>query len=114
MIKSAMTDTSKPDRISLAEVSRETGAVLARGRFGEWDEESRTPSLRDLTERLYFSPGDGRIWLNNDRMVLLHASQLGSLRRELMSALDAARCRGLLTRVGYLAGARAATLIREQ
>ncbi|GAB4057124.1 sigma-54-dependent Fis family transcriptional regulator [Uliginosibacterium sediminicola] len=97
-------------RVSLADVSRETGAVLA-ARHREQSDES--PSLRDITECLFFSPGDGRIWLNDQRMVLMRNSTLGVIRKELIATLGLARARGLLTRVGYAAGARDAELVRE-
>ena len=71
------------------------------------------PSLADLTESLKFSPGDGRIWLNDQRMVLMHASSLGELRRELVESLGVEKTRGMLTRVGYASGARDAHLVRQ-
>lgn len=104
---------SKPDRISLAEVSRATGAMLSGGNLGEYDEKA-PPTLRDLTECLHFSPGDGRIWMNNRRMVLLYNAAFGSLRRELIDTLGTERARGILMRTGYLSGVRDAELVREQ
>jgi two-component system, NtrC family, response regulator HydG len=104
---------SKPPRISLAEVSRATGAMLSGGNLEEWDE-TAPPTLRDLTECLHFSPGDGRIWMNNRRMVLLYNAAFGSLRRELIESLGAERARGILMRTGYLSGVRDAELVREQ
>jgi two-component system, NtrC family, response regulator HydG len=104
---------SKPKRISLAEVSRATGAILSGGNLEEWDEKA-PPTLRDLTECLHFSPGDGRIWMNNRRMVLLYNAAFGSLRRELIDTLGAERARGILMRTGYLSGVRDAELVREQ
>jgi len=73
-----------------------------------------TPSLRDLTECLFFSPGDGRIWLNDQRMLLMRNSTLGVLRKELISTLGIERARGLLTRAGYASGVRDAELVRDQ
>lgn len=104
---------SKPKLISLAEVSRATGAMLAGGDLEEWDEKAQ-PTLRDLTECLYFSPGDGRIWMNNRRMMLLYNAAFGSLRRELIESLGAERVRGILMRTGYVSGVRDAELVREQ
>jgi DNA-binding NtrC family response regulator len=103
----------KPPRISLAEVARQTGTMLRRGDIAHFDRE-RTPTLDDLTEFLFFSPGDGRIWLNDQRMLLLHSSALGHLRRELIDTLGLHRARGLLTRAGYVSGARDAVLVRER
>ncbi|WP_284614961.1 sigma-54-dependent Fis family transcriptional regulator [Aquabacterium humicola] len=106
---------AKPQRISLAEVARRTGAMLRRGDSAHFDPAAGLPpTLSDLTESLFFSPGDGRIWLNDQRMLLWHSSAMGHLRRELVDALGLERARGLLTRAGYVSGARDATLVRER
>lgn len=105
---------SKPaPRISLAEVARQTGAMLRRGDSAHY-RDGLPPSLADLTESLFFSPGDGRIWLNDQRMLLWHSSAMGHLRRELIDTLGQDRARGLLTRAGYVSGARDAQLVRER
>ena len=100
-------------RISLAEVARSSPAVLRPGDSDHWQATS-APTLADITECLFFSPGDGRIWLNDQRMVLLHSCALGSLRRELIDSLGIDKARGLLTRAGYVSGARDANLVRER
>lgn len=107
-----MPQSTPAPRVSLAELSR-TGAVMARGQPSPLDS-SQSPRLSDIAECLFFSPGDGRIWLNDQRMVLLHSRALGSLRRELIDSLGLARARGLLTRAGYESGARDAQLVRER
>ena len=104
---------AKPSRISLAEVARQTGTMLRRGDSGHFVD-GQAPTMADLTESLFFSPGDGRIWLNDQRMLLLHSSAIGHLRRELIDTLGLDRARGLLTRAGYVAGARDAQLVRER
>jgi len=104
---------TKPPRISLAEVARQTGTMLRRGDSKHFVE-GQQPTMDDLTESLFFSPGDGRIWLNDQRMLLLHSSSLGHLRRELIDTLGLDRARGLLTRAGYVSGARDAQLVRER
>lgn len=106
---------TKQSRISLAEMARQTGAMLRRGDSAHFDPAAGLPpTLSDLTESLFFSPGDGRIWLNDQRMLLWHSSAMGHLRRELVDALGLERARGLLTRAGYVSGARDATLVRER
>jgi two-component system, NtrC family, response regulator HydG len=104
---------SKPSQISLAEMARQTGAMLRRGDSAHF-QQGLPPTLADLTESLFFSPGDGRIWLNDQRMLLLHSSAMGHLRRELIDTLGLERARGLLTRAGYVSGARDAQLVRER
>src|SRR5512139_3908345 len=98
-----------PPRVSLAEASRTTGALMRRGDPLPQDAASH-PRLDDIAECLFFSPGDGRIWLNDQRMVLMHTASLGTLRRELVETLGIERARGLLTRAGYESGARDARL----
>jgi DNA-binding NtrC family response regulator/predicted hydrocarbon binding protein len=73
-----------------------------------------TPTLQDLTERLTFSPGDGRIWMNDQRMVLMRNTTLGVLRKELIASLGLPKTRSMLTRIGYVSGKRDAELVQEQ
>lgn len=110
------------DRISLAELARlPTGTgepmegLAGVGGFSDAHISLETPpTLADISECLFFSPGDGRIWLQNQRMVLLHTDALGSLRREMIDSLGVDRVRGLFTRAGYVSGARDAALVRKQ
>ncbi len=99
--------------ISLAELSRNTRKTPTRG-ASEQLPPSAAPTLQDLTEALLFSPGDGRIWLNGARMLLMHSSGLGALRRELIDSMGLARARGIMLRTGYHCGARDAALVRER
>ncbi|WP_137819650.1 sigma-54-dependent Fis family transcriptional regulator [Pseudomonas sp. 2FG] len=99
--------------ISLAELSRTTQKTLARG-ASEQLPPGAAPTLQDLTECLLFSPGDGRIWLNGARMLLMHSSGLGALRRELIESMGLARARGIMLRTGYHCGARDAALVKER
>lgn len=105
--------TTAPSRVSLAEVSRTTGALMRPGDPPPLNAREQ-PQLSDITECLFFAPGDGRIWLKDQRMVLMHSASMGTLRRELIETLGLERARGLLTRAGYESGARDATLVRER
>lgn len=73
----------------------------------------RFPDMTDLMARLHFSTSDGRIWLDDQRMLLVHAKALGSLRREMIEALGVDVARGFLTRMGYHAGACDAQMARK-
>nr|WP_295680411.1 sigma-54-dependent Fis family transcriptional regulator [uncultured Nevskia sp.] len=73
----------------------------------------RLPDMADLMARLHFVPGDGRIWLDDQRMQLIHTSAMGVLRRELIEGLGIERARGLLTRMGYNSGSHDAHLARK-
>jgi DNA-binding NtrC family response regulator/predicted hydrocarbon binding protein len=68
------------------------------------------PLIREFANKLRFSPNEGRIWLGERRMVLLHAEAFSSLREELIASLGFDTSRGLLTRIGYAAGCRDAEM----
>ena len=71
------------------------------------------PDISDLMARLHFSTSDGRIWLDDQRMLLIHAKALGLLRRELIESLGIDAARGFMTRMGYFAGAHDAMMARK-
>src|SRR5690242_6942849 len=73
----------------------------------------RFPDIADLMARLHFSTRDGRIWLDDQRMLLIHAKALGELRRELIESLGFDAARGFMTRMGYHAGAQDARMARK-
>jgi two-component system response regulator HydG len=91
-------------RDHLPVVSPETRAEVDKVRF---------PDMADLMARLHFSTKDGRIWLDDQRMLLVHAKAFGSLRRGLIDALGLDTARGLLTRMGYHAGTVDAQMARK-
>lgn len=74
---------------------------------------TRFPDLADLMGRLRFSTSDGRIWLDDQRMLLVHARALGSLRREMIELLGMDVTRGLMTRMGYESGVFDAQMARR-
>ncbi|MTJ81918.1 MAG: AAA domain-containing protein [Telmatospirillum sp.] len=71
------------------------------------------PAWDDLRTRLRFSLRDGRIWLDDQRMLLIHLSSLASLRREMINLLGIDRARGLLMRMGHESGTRDAAIARK-
>lgn len=73
----------------------------------------RFPNLLDLMGRLHFSTSDGRIWLDDQRMLLVHAKALGALRKELIEHVGTDAARGFMTRMGYCAGICDAQLARK-
>jgi two-component system, NtrC family, response regulator HydG len=77
------------------------------------NDSSRFPDIADLAAELHFSPVDGHIWLNDQRMLLIHSRAMGELRRELIESLGVDRARGLLTRMGYAAGTSDAVTARK-
>ncbi|MGR9092282.1 MAG: sigma 54-interacting transcriptional regulator, partial [Gammaproteobacteria bacterium] len=74
------------------------------------------PHLKAGTEmrsRLRFMPDSGQIWLDEQRMIMVHAGAMGELRRELIETLGHDRARGVLTRMGYASGTRDAVFVRR-
>jgi two-component system, NtrC family, response regulator HydG len=57
--------------------------------------------------------GGGRIYLENERMVLLHIQALDALRGELIQTLGTHRARGLLMRMGFEGGRHDAEMARR-
>jgi two-component system response regulator HydG len=58
----------------------------------------------NLRARLRFDLDAGSIWLDEQRMLLMHAKAFGALRKELYATLGARRAQGLLLRMGYVSG----------
>ena len=100
-------------RISLAEASRRTDGNFTRGASSEL-ETGAAPTFQDLTEALHFALGDGRIWLNDQRMVLMQSVVFGRIRQEIIDAFGVETARSLFMRVGYMQGMRDAELIQKR
>ena len=71
------------------------------------------PENNDLRSLIRFSSDDGLIWLDQNRMVLMHAAALGELRKELIESIGHEQARRILTRAGYAAGVRDAEIARK-
>ena len=67
----------------------------------------------NLRSRLRFNVDEGQIWLDENRMLLLHARAMGALRRELFDSLGAERAKGLLIRMGFASGQQDAELAKK-
>ena len=99
--------------VSLAEVERGQGRGGTRGASEEVSQ-GAPPTFRDLSEALHFALGDGRIWLNDQRMVLIQSQVLGRLRQEMIDGFGVEAAKAILMRVGYMQGVRDAELIRKR
>lgn len=53
----------------------------------------RLPEIDDLASRLRFSLRDGRVWLDTQRVAVIHLATLASLRRELSDTLGFQKAR---------------------
>ncbi len=73
----------------------------------------RYPESNDLRNLVKFCEKDGTIWLAEHRMVLMHTTALGALRRELIGSVGNEHARRLLTRMGYSAGVCDAELAKR-
>lgn len=71
------------------------------------------PAMDDLWNLLRFESDEGRIWLERERMILLRSSEMRALRRELITSLGIEQAKGLLMRMGYLAGQKDAATARQ-
>jgi DNA-binding NtrC family response regulator/predicted hydrocarbon binding protein len=62
----------------------------------------------------YFHNEAGQIWLHEQRMLLVHAEAMASLRKELVDTLGMERARGVFMRMGYASGVANAELARTR
>lgn len=71
------------------------------------------PEDSDLRRLVRFAADSGMIWLDEQRMVLLHGAALAALRKELISSIGYEQARRILTRMGFASGLRDAELARK-
>ena len=68
------------------------------------------PDISDLSSLLRFSPFDGEVHLDDQRLVLLNVQALITLRREMIEAIGPRRAREIYFRMGHAAGTREALI----
>lgn len=71
------------------------------------------PDPQDLIDKIHFDSKEGKIWLDEQRMLLVHSAVMGLLRKELINTLGVERAKGLLMRFGYHSGIRDAELAQK-
>ncbi len=101
------------ERISLTEAARRAPRITARG-DSRLLEEGAPPTLADLASALQFALGDGRIWLNDERMVMMQAQVLGELRKEVIKTVGMDTARRLLYHTGWVQGRHYAELVQKR
>lgn len=69
--------------------------------------------VEDLSARLCFNPKDAYIWLEDERMLLLHLEAFVVLRQEVIERLGMTEARRVFARIGATAGARDASIARK-
>ena len=70
----------------------------------DYEDNQEYPDIIDLSSRIRFAPHQGRIWLDDKRMFLMHNRAFGELRREIIDAFGKEAARNVLTRMGYTSG----------
>jgi len=71
------------------------------------------PSLDDIKKHIHLNDETGQIWLDDQRMLLLHSASFSALRDELLASLGEFRAKGLMWRMGYASGVADAHLARK-
>lgn len=71
------------------------------------------PLLKDLADRIRFLGHEGKIWLDEQRMLLMTVSAMASCRRELIEMIGEERAKGFFLRLGYQSGLKDAELARK-
>ena len=69
--------------------------------------------VEDLSARLRFNPKDAHIWLEGERMILLHLAAFGRMRQELVERLGVGAAREMLERLGGVSGTLDAAIARR-
>lgn len=72
-----------------------------------------SPQLKDLTDRIRFLGSEGKIWLDEQRMLLMQVSAMACCRRELIEMIGEERAKGFFLRLGYQSGLKDAELARK-
>ena len=67
-------------------------------------EEYRLIDKLALRDRLQFDPAQGRVWLGESRMLLLHTRAMAKMRRELIQQMGTVRARSLMWNLGFQSG----------
>lgn len=69
--------------------------------------------FKDLTEQIHFHSAEGKIWLGEQRMLLMNLTSLAAFRREIVNGMGIERAKGFFLRLGYLSGLKDAELARK-
>lgn len=68
---------------------------------------------KDLWSKVRFDAESGAVWLDEQRVLLVHSESLAALRAELIRSLGEERAAGLLMRMGYHSGVQDAEIARR-
>lgn len=70
-------------------------------------------NFQDLTDQIRFLSSEGKIWLGEQRMLLMAVSAMGAFRREIVNSIGIDRAKGFFLRLGYQSGLKDAELARR-
>lgn len=73
----------------------------------------RYTNFNDLTNLIHFQSTEGKIWLGEQRMLLMQISAMANFRREIVNTLGTERAKGFFLRMGYQSGLKDAELARK-
>lgn len=60
--------------------------------------------LFDIRSKLRFNKASGHIWLDENRMMLIHARAMGAMRKELFETVGEKQAQAILWRMGFIGG----------
>ncbi|WP_312913856.1 sigma-54-dependent Fis family transcriptional regulator [Stutzerimonas nitrititolerans] len=72
--------------------------------------EIQRSDFKDLTNLIHFQSTKGKIWLDEQRMLLMQVSAMANFRREMVSTLGIERAKGFFLRMGFQSGLKDAEL----
>ncbi len=75
--------------------------------------ESPYPDYNSIVEKIHFDQKTGRVWLDESQMLLIDRTFFCDLRQVLIEIMGTEGARGVLTRLGYLAGFKHAGLTNK-
>ena len=113
MTKNASQNYENAGRISLSDASKRAPKILERGDSLLLDE-GAPPTLNDLAGALQFALGDGRIWLSDERIVLMQTRVFGKLRAQMINEIGMDRTREYCMRLGWEEGVKLAELVKTR
>jgi DNA-binding NtrC family response regulator/predicted hydrocarbon binding protein len=69
--------------------------------------------LRNVASEISFSSEEGKVWLNEQRIILFSLAALGKFRREVYDTIGPERCKAFFIRLGYQVGILDGELARQ-
>jgi len=68
---------------------------------------------RDVSSEVSFSAEEGKVWLNEQRVILFSLAALGNFRKEVYQTIGPERCKAFFIRLGYQVGILDGELARQ-